>query len=266
MGTDRLGALFEEARRDRRTALLPYLTAGLPDPDGCLALFEAMAEAGADGFEVGIPYSDPLMDGPVIRRAADRVLSAGMTVGGALDLTAEVAELTGRPVLVMTYANPVLRLGPEVFFEHTAEAGACGVIVADLPVDEAEPFLAAARRAGVGLALFVAPTSGEDRIRKVAAAEPVFIYGVANLGVTGEREGIGRTVPDLVARVRALTDLPLVLGVGISTPSQTGALAGSVEGIIVGSALVRRILEASDLSEADRQVRSLVRELKERLG
>ncbi|HHC08092.1 MAG TPA: tryptophan synthase subunit alpha [Actinobacteria bacterium] len=236
---------FERCAAEGRAAFLPYLTAGLPDPDSALTAFEAMAEAGADGFEVGIPYSDPLMDGPVIQEAARRALAAGMDVDRSFELVAGVVDRTGVPVIAMTYVNPVLRRGVARFMADAAAAGASGVIVADLPVDEADPFLDAARDAGVDLALFAAPTTTPERLARIGRARPGFVYAIADLGVTGERDRGSRRIGDLVAEIRRVTDAPVVLGVGITTVDDVRAAARLADGVIVGSALVRRVLEAS---------------------
>jgi tryptophan synthase alpha chain len=261
VSAERLATLFEQVRREGRPALLPYLTAGLPDLESSPALFRAMAEAGADGFEVGIPYSDPLMDGPTIQAAAARALAGGLRWESALQVVEAVVAGTGKPTVVMTYANPVFVLGPERFAVRAAQAGASGIIVADLPVEEADSVQAAAEAAGLGLALFVAPTTDDARLSAVAVRRPAFIYGVADLGVTGERDRPSDRAGRLASRVRAVTDLPLVMGVGISTPEQVRALVGLVDGVIVGSALVRRVLEARSVEQAADSLRSAVGEL-----
>lgn len=262
-GVAALRRLFAEAAAENRAVLLPYMTAGLPDRDGSVALFEAMADAGADGFEVGIPYSDPLMDGPTIHEAGLESLAAGTSLAAGLDIVASVAERTGKPVLVMSYVNPVLRMGIGEFARQAAEAGASAVILADLPVDESGPFREAFAAAQLGTVLFAAPTSGEERLRAVAEARPVFVYGVAEVGVTGEREDSGARVASLAASIREITDIPLVLGVGISTPDQAHRAALEADGIIVGSALVRRVLDAASTQEAVAAVRDAVAELAE---
>jgi tryptophan synthase alpha chain len=239
-------ALFEPGR----TLFLPFMTAGLPNPGASPSVFAAMAEAGADGFEVGIPYSDPLMDGPVIQQGSDAALAAGTSLGVAFETMRRIADTTQRPLLAMTYANPVLRLGADEFCRRVRDAGAEGVIVPDLPLEESGEVAAAAERHGIGMVHFVAPTTGDDRIHKVAAARPLFIYGVADLGVTGERSGVSTHVAELSKRVRAITDLPLVLGVGISTPDQAAEVAPYADGVIVGSALVRLVLESGSAFEA----------------
>ena len=260
-GSERIADLFATARQEDRSVFLPFLTAGLPDPASSPRLFGAMAEAGADGFEVGIPYSDPLMDGPVICRGSEQAISAGATLDKSLSILGEVAETTALPSLAMTYANPVFRRGADWFCDRLAEAGAAGMIVPDLPFEEAGPLSEATRRHGLGLALFLAPTSGYRRIKAVAEAEPSFIYAVANLGVTGERSEWSNRVERLVEGIREVTDIPVVLGVGISTPEQAATAAGLADGFIVGSALVRRVLEASDADEAARSLATLVGEM-----
>jgi tryptophan synthase alpha chain len=242
------------------------MTAGLPDLGSSLSMFESMADAGADGFEVGIPYSDPLMDGPTIHEAGLRAIDGGMSMARGVDLVAAVRERTRRPVIVMSYVNPVLRMGLDAFGLVAAQAGAAAVILADLPVDEAEPFRRAFAAHGVGLVLFLAPTSGDERLEAVIAAAPTFIYGVAEVGVTGERSAASSHAASLAARVRERTDIPLVLGVGISTPDHAVAAAGVADGIIVGSALVRRVLDAASPDSAAISLRAAVSELTAAIG
>lgn len=261
-GRSHLDALFATARGEGRAVLLPYLTAGLPDSDSSVGLFEAMAEAGADGFEVGIPYSDPLMDGPTIHAAGLAALRGGATIESSIGVVAAVSARTGLPTIVMTYVNPVLRYGPERFGEMVAAAGASAVIVADLPVDEALPFTAAFDAVGLGTVLFVAPTTQADRLAAVATLDPVFLYGIAQLGVTGAREdGAAQRASALAARVRRVTDAPLVLGVGIATPEHARLAAEVADGVIVGSAIVERVLEADSATDAAASLRAAVGDL-----
>lgn len=233
-----------------RALLLPYLMAGVPGEDISIDLFAVMADAGADGFEVGIPYADPLMDGPVIQEAGRRALAAGTTMASGLSVAEEVVRRTGLPAAVMTYVNPVLRVGPERFARALADTGASALIVADLPVDESASIAAACRAAGVGLVQFAAPTTTDERLARVAAAQPPFVYGIAEVGVTGERTDASRHAAGLVSRIRSLTATPIVLGVGIATPEAARSAAAVADGVIVGSALVRRVLEAEDASAA----------------
>jgi tryptophan synthase alpha chain len=227
------------------------MTAGLPNPADSLAMFTAMAAAGADGFEVGVPYSDPLMDGPVVQRASDTALAAGTDFETAMGLLGQVAASTALPALAMTYANPVFRRGVDAFCARLADLGADGVIVPDLPVEEAGPLRQAASRHGLGMVLFIAPTSDRSRIESVVAADPVFIYAVAEMGVTGERTASSGHAGQIVERIRAVGDTPIVFGVGISTPEQARSAADAgADGVIVGSALVRRVLDSASVSEA----------------
>jgi len=236
--------------------------AGIPDPSTSAELFEAMADAGADAFEIGIPYADPLMDGPVIQNAGAAALAAGTGTERALAIVAEVRRRTGLPCIPMTYVNPILRRGPEAFAAAAAAAGASALIVPDLPVDEAAPIAAAAAAHDLGLAVFAAPTTSDARLAEVAAADPVFVYGIAEMGVTGERIGGGERSAALVARLRRVTEAPVVLGVGISGPESARAAAALADGVIVGSALVRRVLDAPDVRSAGEELSAAVRTLR----
>lgn len=229
-------------------------------------LFEAMAEAGADGFEVGIPYSDPLMDGPVIMRGSEAALAAGTNREVALDIVGEVAARTGKPVLAMTYVNPVMQAGWNEYARALAERGAAGIIVPDLPLEESADLAGACRKQGIGLVHFVSPTSTDSRLERVAAANPAFIYGVSDMGVTGERNAVSPHVLSLSERVRAHTEIPLVFGVGISTPEQAAAVKGLADGVIIGTAIVRRVLEAGSVKLAAASLRAVVSEFKAALA
>ncbi len=258
-GIEKLDSLFELGRSENRAVLLPYLTAGIPSPDESVDLFVAMADAGADGFEVGIPYADPLMDGPVIMAAGQHALDNGVTVDVAFDVARRVIEVTGKPVLLMTYTNPVLRRGLDDFFDRAAGIGAAGVIIADLPVDESAPFAAAASRAGIGLVLFAAPTTTDARLRSVVDASPAFIYAIAEVGVTGERVLTSTNTAGLAARIRSISDIPIVFGVGISTPDQAAEAARHGDGVIVGTTIVRRVMEAETPEHARGSLTEAVR-------
>ena len=260
-GTEELRSLFDRAKAENRAVFLPYLTAGIPSPEESVELFVAMADAGADGFEVGIPYADPLMDGPLIMAAGHKALKSGITVDVAFEVAHEVIRRTGKPVLLMTYTNPVLRVGIEVFFRRVAQIGGSGVIIADLPVDEAAPFIEAAAATRVGLVLFAAPTTTDVRLRAVADANPAFIYAIAEIGVTGERVDASVNTAALASRIREVTDVPIVFGVGISTPRHAAQAAQVGDGVIVGTAIVRRVMEAASTEEAETHLRSAVEDL-----
>lgn len=260
-GRARLETMFAAAAAENRAVLLPFMTAGLPDLESSVDMFVAMAEAGADGFEVGIPYSDPLMDGPVIHEAGITALRRGADVTRSIELIGRVVEATGKPVVAMTYVNPVLRVGVAEFAGLLARAGACGVILADLPADESDTFISAFGAVGLGVVLFVAPTTDEPRLTQVVAHDPVFLYGIAELGVTGERVEGSDHAETLAQRVRSVSEAPLVLGVGISTPAQAASAARIADGVIVGSALVRRVLEASSAAVAASSLAAAVGDL-----
>ncbi len=254
MSVERISSIFANSGLEGRLALLPYLTAGLPNPEVSVRLFEAMQAA--DAFEVGIPYSDPLMDGSVIQEAGRRALEAGTTFDRALEIVSGVVTATGKPVVVMTYVNVVLAKGIDVFAKAAAGAGADGVIIADIPLEEALPLKPRLEAEDLGVILFAAPTTDDRRLDAIAAAEPAFIYGVNDLGVTGERIGGTDRGVDLARRIRARTAAPLVMGVGISRPQQVAALRGTADGVIVGSAIVRRVLEANSPHDAADELRS----------
>lgn len=226
-----------------RTALLPYLTAGLPSPEVSPDLFAAMADAGADAFEIGIPYSDPLMDGPVIQAACQVALEHGYTVADDLSLCADVAAASDVPALVMTYYNLVWRYGGagslEPFAQAAADAGLAGTVLPDLPADEGAPWCAAAAARRLATVFLAAPTSTDERLRAVAEASTGFVYATSTLGVTGERTSLAATAAPLVKRLRACTDRPVCVGIGVSTPDQAAEVASFADGVIVGSAAVR---------------------------
>lgn len=228
------------ARRDRGgCAFVPYVTGGLPGVDG--ELLRGLERAGADAIEVGIPFSDPVMDGGVIQAASRRALEAGAR-------TSDVLQMIGRaaldvPVAVMTYLNPVFRAGFDAFLREAADAGVSGVIVPDLPVDEAGEWRDRCAAHGVEPVFLAAPGSSAERLRMIAAAARGFLYCVATYGVTGERDELAGTAEELVGALRPLTDLPLLVGVGIGTPEQAARVCGFADGVVVGSALVRRVLD-----------------------
>ncbi|MGH9075234.1 MAG: tryptophan synthase subunit alpha, partial [Acidimicrobiales bacterium] len=197
--------------------------------------------AGADAVEVGIPFSDPMMDGPTIQEAATRALAAGATPAGVVR---EMARLdAGVPLAVMTYLNVVARAGCSRFASWLSEAGVAGAIVPDLPLDEAGPWLAAAADAGVEAVLLAAPTTSDERLRAICAAARGFVYGVGLMGVTGERQALASSASVMARRLKAVTDKPVLIGVGVSTPDQAREVCAEADGVVVGSALVRRLLD-----------------------
>jgi tryptophan synthase alpha chain len=239
-GLDAIAAMFARAKAQHRAAFLPYFPVGYPDYEASLNAIQVMAEAGADGFEIGIPFSDPLADGPVIQAATQQALENGMTVRKCIEAVRALRERgVTQPMLLMGYVNPLLTYGVEAFTRDAKAAGADGLIVPDLPPEEAALFAAACAREGLALVFFLAPTSNDKRVDLVAAHATGFIYVVSLTGVTGARTELPPGLNDFIARVKARTDKPLVLGFGISTPEQARLMNGLVEGFIIGSALVR---------------------------
>jgi len=236
-----VGALEAHLRSGRdagRKLLVPYVTGGFP---GWERSVEACAAAGADAIEVGIPFSDPVMDGPTIQEASERALAAGATPQGIVGAMAELD--TGVPAVVMTYYNTVHRYGHERFARSLAQAGVAGAIVPDLPLEEIGPWAEAADGAGVETVLLAAPTGSDERLARICARSRGWVYGVGLLGVTGERASLARSALDIARRLKAATDKPVLVGVGVSDPAQAAEVASVADGVIVGSAVVRRLLD-----------------------
>jgi tryptophan synthase alpha chain len=242
-GAQRIAAAFAAARG--RAALMPYLMGGFPDVERSVAIGIAYAEAGADLVELGVPFSDPLADGPVIHAAGTRALAAGATVHAVVEAGARIAEHV--PVVLMCYANPLLARGPERFCGELAARGISGLIVPDLPLEEAGEVSAACERSGIALVPLVAPTTPPERLAAIGAAAQGFLYTVSVVGTTGERDALQDRFAEVVARAKACTDVPVALGFGISTPAQARQAAGAgADGVIVGTRLVRAAAESED--------------------
>jgi tryptophan synthase alpha chain len=255
-----LAEVFARSRSEDRAALIGYLPAGFPTPEESAALIIAMVDAGVDIIEVGLPYSDPLMDGPDIQAAVDMALRAGTTSDTVLDVVAQVSAAGGTPV-VMSYWNPIERYGVERFASRMAAAGGHGVITPDLTPEEAGPWIAATSGHGLDRIFLVAPSSTDTRIATVASVTSGFLYAASTMGVTGARSAVSSAAPELVRRSRALTDLPIAVGLGVSTGEQAREVAAYADGVIVGSAFVRRILQAGDHGAALAAVSALAGEL-----
>ncbi len=250
-GLDALAAMFARADREQRAAFLPYFPIGYPGYAESLDVLAALAAAGVDGFEIGMPFSDPLADGPTIQAATQVALENGITVARCLQAVRDLrARGIAQPMLLMGYLNPLLAYGPERFVTDAKAAGADGLIIPDLPPEEADLFSAACAREGLALVFFLAPTSNADRIAYVAAQASGFIYVVSVTGVTGARATLPPGLADFIAQVRAQTDQRLVLGFGISQPEQARLMNGLVDGFIVGSALVRAAGDGADTARA----------------
>jgi tryptophan synthase alpha chain len=235
----RLESRLRAARDGGRKLLVPYVTGGLP---GWEHTVEACAAAGADAIEVGIPFSDPVMDGPTIQEASEAALAAGATPQGIVSAMADI-ETGGVPLVVMTYYNTVHRYGHERFAASLAAAGVAGAIVPDLPLEEVGDWADAADAAGVETVLLAAPTGSDERLARICDRSRGWVYGVGLLGVTGERAELARSALEIARRLKALTDMPVLIGVGVSTPDQAAEVARVADGVIVGSALVRRLLD-----------------------
>ena len=242
-GEQRIAAAFGAAAG--RAALMPYLMGAFPDLDTSAAIGEAYADAGADLVELGVPFSDPLADGPVIHAAATRALAAGATLPGVLDVAKRIAERI--PVVLMCYANPILARGLERFTDELATAGVSGLIVPDMPLEESAAVREACDAAGLALVPLVAPTTSDDRLAAITGQARGFVYTVSLTGTTGERAGVDGSLGSVLARAKAHSPVPVAVGFGISTPEQAAhAAAAGADGVIVGSRLVRAAAEAVD--------------------
>jgi tryptophan synthase alpha chain len=255
-----LSDLFERTRAEGRAALIGYLPAGYPSVDGAIAAMRAMVDGGVDAVEVGLPYSDPLLDGPTIQEAVDAALTSGVSTPDVLRTVSEVAA-TGVPTVVMSYWNPIERFGVAEFASGLAAAGGSGAVTADITPEEAGAWVAAARDHGLDRIFLVAPSSTDERLALTADSASGFVYAAAVMGVTGARSEVGAQAAELVARTRQVTELPVCVGLGVSTGEQAEQVAGFADGVIVGSAFVRRLLDAADLTAGVAAVRALAAEL-----
>src|SRR5882757_4042911 len=237
----RITELFARLEREARKGLIAYITAGDPSPERTPALIEALERGGADLIELGVPFSDPIADGPVIQRAGYRALKAGTTVQKVLEIAAEIRTRSEIPLLLFTYLNPVMRYGFEKLAQDAKTAGIDGCLLIDASVEEAGAYVNVMRGAGLDTVFLAAPTSTERRLKLVAEYSSGFVYLVSRTGITGEQQTIADSALPLIERMRTLTDLPLAMGFGISKPEHVAALAGHVEAVVVGSAIVRQI-------------------------
>lgn len=253
--------LFERTRAENRAALVGYLPAGFPTVDGSIAAIQAMVEGGVDLVEVGLPYSDPVMDGPTIQAAAEAALVNGTKVDDVFRVV-EASAATGAPTVVMTYWNPVERRGVDRFAADLAAAGGAGLITPDLIPDEGTEWDRASRSHGLDRVYLVSPSSTDDRLAMTADASSGFIYATAVMGVTGTREQSSSLAPELVARLRKVTDKPVGVGLGVSNGAQAHEIAEFSDAVIVGSALVRCLLDQPDQQSALTSLRDLAAELR----
>jgi len=258
----RIAKTFARLRDEHRPGLVTYVTAGDPDLDRTAGILHALDRAGADVLEVGVPFSDPLADGPVIQRATERALAAGTTLSGVLDLLRTMRDDIAAPVVIFSYANPILRLGPEQFADRAREAGVDGVLVLDLPIEEADDFRAMLAARGIDTILLLSPTTTDDRLRKAAALGTGFLYAISRLGVTGARDTLAAGAQEMVHRIRAASDLPVALGFGISKPDHVREVARWADAAVVGSALVDVIAREGASRDLNTRVEEYVRWLK----
>jgi tryptophan synthase alpha chain len=259
MQPTRIQSRFSELKASRRAALLAYLTAGDPSPARTPALVAALERGGADIIELGVPFSDPIADGPVIQAGSERALKAGTTLRKVLEIACEIRTRSQIPMLLFTYLNPAMRYGLDKLSRDAKAAGIDGCLLTDLSVEEAEPYVKVMREAGLDTVFLAAPTSTPERLKLVAAYSTGFVYLVSRTGVTGERAALSDSLGGLIQSMRPVTKLPLAAGFGISTPQQAGAVAKMADGVAVGSALVRLIGN----NASDQQIEDFVRGLRQ---
>jgi tryptophan synthase alpha chain len=254
-----LDAAFARLREARRTGLVTYVTAGDPTLARTPHVLAALARGGADVVELGVPFSDPLADGPVIQRASERALRGGTTLVRVLDMLDEARAGLSVPVVLFTYANPVLWFGADRFAARAAQAGVDGVLVLDLPIEEAGPLHQTLARAGIDTIFLLSPTTTRERIERAAALARGFLYGISRLGVTGARETLSAEAAALAHRVREVTSLPLAMGFGVSRPEHVSEIGRWADAAVVGSALVNVIGEAGASRDLEARVEDYVR-------
>jgi tryptophan synthase alpha chain len=257
----RIDAVFRELRTAGRTGLITYVTAGDPDIDRSHEILLRLDRAGADVLEVGVPFSDPLADGPVIQRATERAIASGTTLERVLRMVSDVRPQINAPIVLFTYANPILRMGLERFVDRAKTVGVDGVLTLDVPPEESEEIRPAFSRARIDTIFLLSPTTETERIRRASALGTGFLYGISRLGVTGAREEMAHSAKELAARVRQETGMPLALGFGLSRPEHVRAVGRLADAAVVGSALVSVIAEhgqsAGLMNEVERYVRWL---------
>ena len=258
----RIAEAFDRIRASKSPGLVAYVTAGDPDLARTAEILVSLSQNGADVIEVGVPFSDPLADGPVIQRASERALASGTTLRGALKMIKENRARIASPIVLFTYANPVLRMGEDAFARSAADAGVDGVLVLDLPVEEAGPFRATLVDAGIDPIFLLSPTTTDARIKASAELGAGFLYVISRLGVTGARNQVAQDAEPLARRIRALSDLPLALGFGISRPEHVAEVGRWVDAAVVGSALVNVIAEHGRAADVADRAGAYVRWLK----
>ena len=255
----RIAEAFARIKAERRTGLITYVTAGDPSLSRSADVLRALDRAGADVLEVGIPFSEPLADGPVIQRATERALAAGSTAAGVLDLIRQIRPTVDTPIVLFTYANPVLRMGIEAFADRAKQAGVDGILVLDLPIEEAGGFRDAMAAREIDMIFLLSPTTTDARLQEAARLGRGFLYGISRLGVTGTRDKVADGAEALARRMRSATTLPIALGFGISTPEHVRQIGEFADAAVVGSGLVGVIAETGNGPDLIERVESYVR-------
>ena len=263
MVTTRIGRRFEELRREGNLGLVAYLTAGDPSLEATRKIVLAAAEAGADVIELGVPFSDPLADGPVIQRASERALAGGTTLAGVLDLVRAIRASSPVPLVLFSYFNPVLQMGLERFAGEAQAAGADGVLITDLTAEDSGDYRQTMHARGLDTIFLAAPTTSDARMQRIAEASSGFLYVISRTGVTGERDSLAGELPALLRRARQATALPIAVGFGISLPGHVSLLGGLADAAVVGSALVAEVERAKSADDAAANVAARVRILKQ---
>jgi len=258
----RIARRFAALAERSELGLVAYLTAGDPTLEASEKIILAAAEAGSDVIELGMPFSDPVADGPTIQRASERALRSGTTLAGVLSLARRIREKVDTPLVLFSYYNPVLQMGLERLATEAAAAGVDGVLITDLTPEEADDYRAAMHTRGLDTIFLAAPTSTDERLTRIAAATTGFLYLISRTGVTGTRDALPEDLPSLVRRARAATRLPIAVGFGISLPTHVSVLGGIADAAVVGSALVAQVEKAATPEAAATRVGDLIRTLK----
>lgn len=263
LNSTRISKRFAELRASGELGIVAYITAGDPSLDASLKFVRALAEAGADVIELGVPFSDPLADGPTIQRASERALRSGTTLAGVLNLVRRIREFSQVPLVLFSYYNPILQMGLERFASSAASAGADGVLATDLTPEESEDYRRILGVHHLDTIFLGAPTSTDERLAKIAACSSGFLYLISRTGVTGAKDALPDDLPALIRRTRGVTQLPIAVGFGISLPGHVSVLGGLADAAVVGSALVSEIEKAQSVDAAATALGNRIRALKE---
>jgi tryptophan synthase alpha chain len=262
-GHSRISKRFAELRASGELGIVAYITAGDPTLDATLKFVLTLADAGADVIELGVPFSDPVADGPTIQRASERALKSGTTLAGVLNLVARIRQSSQVPLVLFSYYNPILQMGLEKFAAAAAQTGADGVLATDLTPEESADYRRILHAQNLDTIFLAAPTSSDERLRIISAATSGFLYIISRTGVTGAKDSLPDELPALLRRAHNFTDLPIAVGFGISLPGHVSVLGGLADAAVVGSALVSEIEKASSIDAAAGALRDLIQKLKE---